>query len=115
MKDTKKILNSVKYIINERDAWLTNKKYTELNRNQFELKMQTEEEDLFNECPTIFKQCMEGSMDLDKLNYMFGMMKKVHKNESTYEQASRDVGQRFAEEYLNPLVEKLDKEKGIKN
>ena len=76
--------------------------------------MEADEAELFKDCPTIFKQCMEGSMELDKLNYMLNMMKKVSNNESSYEQASKDVGQRFADEYLNPLVEKLDKEKGIK-
>ena len=30
---------------------------------------------------------------------------------TTYENASKEVGQRFADEYVKPLVDKLDKEK----
>jgi len=115
MKDPEKILASVNFLMTSRDEWLSNKNYTDLNRNQFELLMQTKESNLFEECPTIFKQCIEGSMEMDKLHYMLNMMKIVNKNEASYENITKAVGERFAEEYINPLVEKLDKEKEKKN
>lgn len=115
MKDPKKILESVIFLMNSREEWLSNKKYTDLNRNKFELLMQSKEGYLYEECPTLFKQCMEGSMEMDKLKYMLNMMEKVNKNESSYENVTKAVGERFAEEYINPLVKKLDKEKENKN
>ncbi len=48
---------------------------------------------------------------MDKLKYMLDMMRTMGEKKTTYENASKEVGQRFADEYIKPLVDKLENEK----
>jgi len=48
---------------------------------------------------------------MDKLKYMLDMIRSMGEKKTTYENASKEVGQRFADEYVKPLVDKLEREK----
>jgi hypothetical protein len=66
------------------------------------------------ECSTtVFKNILEeDNFDMDKLKYMLDMMRDMGEKKTTFENASKEVGQRFADEYIKPLVDKMNKEKG---
>ena len=61
---------------------------------------------------TIFKNFIEeDNIEMDKLKYMLDMMRSMGEKKLSYENASKEVGQRFADEYVKPLVDKLNKDK----
>ena len=53
--------------------------------------------------------------EIQKLMYMITKMRQINNQNSSYEDASKDVGARFAQEYVDPLVAKLDADKKTKN
>ena len=48
------------------------------------------------------------------MEYMINLMRSMKDKKKTFESASQEVGKRFADEYIQPLVDKLDKEKSEK-
>ena len=46
--------------------------------------------------------------------YMLDKMKAIQAQQTNFEDASKEVGQKFADEYVQPLVDKLDAKKEAK-
>ena len=42
---------------------------------------------------------------------MIEMSKKIQKDPSSFDNVNKEIGKKFADEYVNPIVEKLNKEK----
>ena len=61
--------------------------------------------------PTLFNMIVEKECDIDKLNYMLHMYSQVYNGQKSQENAEKEVGQRFANEYVKPLVDKLENDK----
>ena len=76
------------------------------SEEEFEKKMQEEFHDLNKKQPSIFKMCMEGSMDVERLTFMINMIKKVKSNNISEHDASVQVGQRLVDEFVKPIIEK---------
>ena len=112
MKDPDKIWDETNNLKTDRYNWKMGKDYKDCNKEEFVKKMESKYAYLFDSSCTIFKNIIENEkFDMDKLKYMIDMMRSMKDKKKTFESASREVGQRFADEYVKPLVEKLDKEK----
>ena len=115
MKDPNKIWEEVNALKKQRYEWKMGLNHKDCNREEFIAKMETTYSYLKESSNTIFKNLIEeDDFDMKKLKYMVDMMKSMKSKEKTFESASKEVGEKFAEEYIKPLVEKLDKEKAKK-
>lgn len=115
MKDPEKIWQQANSLKKQRYEWKMGINHKDCNREEFIAKMETTYSYLKESSNTIFKNLIEeDDFDMKKLKYMVDMMKSMKSKEKTLESASKEVGEKFAEEYIKPLVEKLDKEKAEK-
>lgn len=100
--DVDSINNKVKDIIEyvNRDE---NKKARELNYNMFEMKVQKEYSDFYNEYPTLLKMIVKGN-NLDMLNKMLNMITRINNKEIDKFEGEKELGESLAEQYLYPVV-----------
>jgi len=64
--------------------------------------------------PQLLEMCTDPTADFAQLAYLLGQMKAVEDRAVTFEQASVQVGQVFADRYVTPIVDRLDAEKAAK-
>ena len=104
-------------LLKDRLNWLTNEtdEFNGMSLNDFENEMKTRYKRLMDSSETLFKKALAGDFDqpqnVNKLIEMLAMMKKVYHNKIDKYQADVQMGQRYANEYLNPLMDKLNKDK----
>lgn len=107
-------------LLKDRLNWLTNDddELTGMSLSDFEAEMKTRYKRLMDSSETLFKKALAGDFDqpqnVNKLLEMLAMMKKVYHNKIDKYQADVAMGQRYANEYLNPLMSKLNKDKNGK-
>ena len=84
---------------------------TLLEENQ--LDDQTKRDEMTEKCkylidktPNIYKMCIGGGMDIERLTYMINMVKKVKSKEMSDYDASVKVGERLVDEFVKPKIEK---------
>ena len=112
MKDPDKIWEEANALKNDRYRWKMGMNHKDCNREEFVQKMEKTYKYLKESSSTIFNNIIdEDNIEMDKLKYMLDMMRSMGEKKTTYENASKEVGQRFADEYVKPLVDKLEKEK----
>lgn len=115
MKDPDKIWDEANKLKQDRYNWKMGKNFQECNKEDFTKRMETKYNYLFTSSSTMFKNLIEDDkFDMDKLEYMINLMRSMKDKKKTFESASQEVGKRFADEYIQPLVDKLDKEKSEK-
>lgn len=61
--------------------------------------------------PILFDMCCDPETEIDKLEYMIEMLKKIQGNKMTQHVASTKVGQRLFDAYVEPVV---GKEAGVR-
>lgn len=61
--------------------------------------------------PMLFQMCCQDNFDFDRLCYMMNMIKSVNDNSVSYEDASKQVGQKMFEDYVDPLIKQQEKNK----
>lgn len=111
MKDPDKIWQQANSLKQERYEWKMGLNHKDCNREEFITKMETTYSYLKESSNTIFKNLIEeDEFDMKKLKYMIDMLNSMKNKNKTFENASKEVGEKFAEEYIKPLVDKLDKE-----
>ena len=112
MKDPDKIWEEANALKKDRYEWKMGLNHKDCNKEEFVQKMEKTYKYLKESSSTIFNNFIEeDNIEMDKLKYMLDMMRSMGEKKTTYENASKEVGQRFADEYVKPLVDKLDKEK----
>lgn len=75
------------------------------DKKEFEKKMEEKFNLMHKQQPSIFKMCIDGSMDIERLTYMINMVKKVKSNNISEHDASVEVGQRLVDEFVKPKIE----------
>jgi len=109
------VWNDVIALIENREKWSVNQKFRGFNKNDFIRQMMRDFENLYSFCPTLFEKCCEGDFEqedeFNKLVYMLEMMRKIENKEDTFENVNKKVGEKFAEEYINPIVDKLEEKR----
>ena len=112
MKDPEQIWDQANKLKTARYEWKMGINYKDCNKEEFISKMEKTYSYLHIASNTIFKNIIEEEhFDMDKLKYMVDMLRSMKSNEKTFESASKEVGAHFAEQYIKPVVDKLDKEK----
>jgi len=106
--DTNRLYREVVDIRNE-----INKKESKFHFNRAEFIKDMEEKHTYlnEKCPRLLKMAVQDTFDMKKLLYMLHMLKKVQSNKMTETQASTVIGQKYADEYVKPLVDNLKKNK----
>lgn len=61
--------------------------------------------------PTLYQMLENGNCDESKLTFMLGMYNRVYSGAVKKDDADKVVGKKFADEYVQPLVDKIDKNK----
>jgi hypothetical protein len=71
--------------------------------------------DLWNDAPVLFDKIAEGrftQMDLDRLGQMLQQFGRVDRKEGTIDDVSKEVGEELANEFVKPVVDRLNKNGG---
>ena len=114
-KDPYQIETEYNNLLNERKDWMVGKQHSELNRDNFELKMQSKYAYLYVSSKRIFDKCMQGELDnkhnKGKLDMMINYLKQIHDNNRSQADVEKEFGQILADEYVNPIVNKIESEK----
>lgn len=112
MKDPDKIWEEANALKKDRYEWKMGLNHKDCNREEFVQKMEKTYKYLKDSSSTVFNNLFEEDIfDMEKLKYMLDMMRSMGEKKTTFENASKEVGQRFADEYVKPLVDKINKEK----
>ena len=114
-----KIWEDVIGLLEQREAWCDRTKYQGYDKTKFVNKMKDIFTELYYKTPTIFEKCCDGDFEnedeVEKLEYMLDMTRELRKNPSkkNYDNVTKKVGERFADEYVNPVLNKLNEDKKI--
>ena len=81
------------------------------NRAEFIKDMEEKHTYLNEKCPRLLKMAVQDRFEMNKLLYMLHMLRQVQSNKMTEKQASTVIGQKYADEYVKPLVDNLKKNK----
>jgi len=77
------------------------------NPPEYRKKLADDNQILYNQFPTIFEMHIEGKLDQTFFE-MLKMRRKVELGEMTDDEASRIVGQKLFDRFVDPVVKKLD-------
>jgi hypothetical protein len=77
------------------------------NPAEFRNKVSADNQVLYNQFPTIFEMHIDGKLDQTFFE-MLKMRRKIETGEMTDDEASRIVGQKLFDKYVDPVVKKLD-------
>jgi hypothetical protein len=110
MIDTVKIRADVSALCKDTYKWKTGSQYNGLNKQNFIETMQTQYEYLFTNSKSLFEKCIDGSMDMKRLDEMLSMIEKVSQGKD-YFTASTEIGQSLTDFYVKPLIENKEKQK----
>ena len=108
MANTTLIWDEVKQIIIEKKKFDNKKSYLNLNFDQFKNKLKKKFNNLSTNFPTIFEKTINGTMDMSRLKFMLNMINKVNNNEITEHNASVQIGEKLVNEYVKPMIDKLE-------
>lgn len=101
-------------LINDRKLWLSGKKYTSLNLEKFNKKMEEEYAYLKMASNVLFNKVVNGFMDnpenMRMLSMMLKLSKDVYDGKNKQDEVDKHLGSILANKYVNPVIEKLDKE-----
>ena len=75
---------------------------TESDKEKFQKEMEKTYCYLHCNNKAIFNLIMSGSMEIEKLKYMIGMLKQVKNNEISSEKAEIEVGKKLFADYVEP-------------
>ena len=111
MLDPDKVEKAVKELLEKRKKWLAGTSYTNCSQSEFETHMETECEYLSKNCVSLFKMTVSGNLNMGYLTNMLNLMRDVQSGHKKQDVADKIVGQRLADVYVQPLVDKLEKDK----
>ena len=111
MLDPNQVDKSVKELLVKRKQWLAGSLHSGSSVEEFSVHMETECDYLFKNALSLFKMCVEGTLDIRKLDQMLTLMRQVQSGQQNKETADKIVGKKLADVYVQPLVDKLDAEK----
>ena len=110
MANTQNVWKEVNELVAEKTKFQQKTSYKNLSKNQFEIKMKAQFNHLLENFPTIFNKTLDGTMDMERLQYMLSMLNLVNTKEMTQHDASVAVGEKLANAYVKPVVDKMEDE-----
>ena len=103
--DLDKVYSDAKLLNNDYNKYSTKKDYKNLTYDEFVIKMNEKYDFLNKNCNGIYRQCIEGKMDLEILSYMVQQAKNVNKNKVSSHNAEVNVGQKLVDKLIKPIIE----------
>ena len=105
MTDAVKIKSEVLDLSNETRKWqMQNGDYRNMTKETFSELMQPKFEYLYTNSKTLFERCIMGDLNMQQFNYILSMLDKVNAGKD-YQSASQEIGQKFVDIYVKPLIE----------
>ena len=83
----------------------TEKPETE-SEKEFKMRMNIEFGDFKDKYPVVFEKATEGSLEMERFNYMLSMATKVEDKTISEHDASVKVGERLVDEFVKPQLNK---------
>jgi hypothetical protein len=112
MKDPDKIWEEANALKKDRHEWKMGINFKACNELEFKAEMEIKYSYLKTCSSSIYTNFLNGeNLEMDKLKYMLDMMRSLKEKKMSHDEASKEVGATFAEQYIKPLVDKLEKEK----
>jgi hypothetical protein len=109
----------IQQLMNDRKLWLTGQKYKSLNLEQFNKKMEEEYGYLKTASNVLFSKVLSGFMDKQENMHMLMMMlnlsKDVYDGKRKQDEVDKGLGALLAQKYVNPVVDKLNKDETTSN
>lgn len=113
--DPDELMKVIRQIRTDRDDWKLKKRFIKFNENDFVNYVQREYESFVKKAPGLFEKITKGDLDdpqeMSRLIHMVDRMRAIKNQETTLEDESKVIGQTYADEFVKPLVDKLDKER----
>ena len=115
MNDPYKVETELISLLKDRNRWRTGQGFKTLNAKQFQEQMKETYNYLFTTSETLFKSSFDGMFDTpagrDRIKHMLKLMKDIYDGKKKQEDVDKQLGRELAKEYVNPIVDKLDKDK----
>ncbi len=103
--DFDKILFEAKSIIEDNKKFKNKKDFKKLNSVEFSDLLDKKYIYLKTNVPSIYKQCIEETMDLEVLSFMINQAKDIKKNKISNHDASVKVGEKLVNKYIKPHID----------
>lgn len=115
VNDPYKIERQINNMIEDRKYWLQGKKYTTLNKKEFDDLMLKKYSYLKLNNDLLYNKVLSGFFDkpenLNMINMMLMLSKDIYNGKRHQDDVDKKLGTLLANKYVNPLVEKINKEK----
>ena len=115
MNDPYKIEKELVSLLKDRNRWRTGQGFKDLNPKQFQDQMKETYKYLHDTSETLFKGSFDGMFDTpagrDRIKHMLKLMKDIYDGKKKQEDVDKQLGRELADEYVNPIVDKLEKDK----
>ena len=105
MINTQTVREQVTSLLQDVLDWKTGNKYNDMNKEQFLTKIKNTYSYLHENSTTLFDKCIDGTMDLPRLEQMLQMIEKVRQGYD-FTSASVEIGQSLNDHYVKPLIDK---------
>lgn len=109
--DMDRIMMEILDITKELTAQKT-KPQTIQEKEHFKKNMRHKFRYIANNSETLFDKALRGDFAKDeeiaKLEYLFDKMNSIKSGRQSKDEAEKDIGQKFAEEYVQPVIDRLD-------
>ena len=81
------------------------------NYNKYISKCNTKFESFFTRYPTLFYKIIDDpdNFNMDRLIEMLNLKKKIEKNETSHENASKNIGDSYYNEFVKPIIDDKNK------
>ena len=103
------ILSLINQVKSQFCAWKNKTDYHGFSEKEFREVMESKFPDFSKSKKILFEKCINGDFtqpqEMSKLMYMLDKMKEIQAQQTNFEDASKEVGQKFADEYVQPLVD----------
>jgi hypothetical protein len=113
--DPDELIKVIQKIRTDRNDWKQKKRFLKFNENDFINYVKKEHEIFVKKAPGLFEKITSGDLDnpqeMVRLIHMIDRMRAIKNQETTLEDESKIIGQKYADEFVKPLVDKLDKER----
>lgn len=81
------------------------RRFRKTNKDGFRKRMETRYEQLYKMSPTLFDLVLSDDCDMDKLKWMLNMQEQIKLGKLDNNDASKIVGQKLFDEYVQPIVD----------
>ena len=105
MTDTKKLKNEVYKLLDKVKKHNNNEIPYNVPNTTFTNQMKEKYNYLYTNSLTLFERCLKNDLNLEQFEYMMRMIDKIN-NGSDYNKTSIEVGQKLADIYIHPVINK---------